>query len=206
MSEAAGSVARHQHVNQLIVVQVPAFDQGGAGAEFEERSSRALHRGLVVHREAGQQCGFVDVRRDQCREWEQMIAQRGFSVGRKQAMPRRRHHDRVDDERRPAVPGNTSSDSADQRSIGQHASLERVRWQVLSEGVELRFHEVRRNWIDGVDAQGILCGECHDDTRAMYAELVKCLEIGLDTGATARIRASYREGDAHARFAPKHHS
>ena len=55
------------------------------------------------------------------------------------------------------------------------------------------------SWIAG-DALGVLRGQRGDDRRAVDAERRKCLQVGLDAGAAAGIRA--RDGDGDRGHAP----
>ena len=60
----------------------------------------------------------------------------------------------------------------------------------------------RRHVVDAGDAAGVLRGQRGDDRRAIDAERRKCLEVGLDAGAAARIRAGDGDGDRGHHRAP----
>ena len=82
----------------------------------------------------------------------------------------------------------------------QHADLHRADIEIGEHRVDLRGDEIGRHVEDGGDFLGVLRGQRGDDGGAIDAERGEGLEIGLDAGAAARIRAGDGDGDrGHAR-------
>src|SRR5213082_4162088 len=63
--------------------------------------------------------------------------------------------------------------------------------------VELAGDECDRDRLPAPDPDRVLGRDGGDHARAEHAELVERLQVGLDTGAAARIGSREREGDFH---------
>ena len=83
----------------------------------------------------------------------------------------------------------------DRPGIGEHADLHRADVKVGEHRVHLRADEVRGHRMDAENARGVLRRKRGDDARAIDAERGKGLEVRLDAGAAARIRAGNGQGD-----------
>ena len=77
----------------------------------------------------------------------------------------------------------------DRRGAREHADLHRVDGEVGKHGVDLRGDEVRRHVVDAGDAQRVLRGQRGDHGGAVDAERREGLEVRLDAGAAAEVRA-----------------
>ncbi len=75
----------------------------------------------------------------------------------------------------------------------QHAELGGVDPDVPGDRVELRADEVRRDQVDAVHTDGVLRGQRREHAHAEGVERGEGLEVGLDAGATAGVRARDRE-------------
>jgi len=196
-AEAANSGWCHQDVSQHRPAEVPSLDEGGAGAEPQQRCTGSFHRRAIVHHAAGQDRGLVQVWGDQRGEREQILSHYLFGLGTEEPGPRGGHHDRIDHERSPAVFPDCARYQPDQRGLGQHAGLERGRRKILRQCGELFGDHVFGDALDGADLPGVLGGQSDDHRRPEDAELLEGLEIRLDAGATAGIRSGNGEGNLH---------
>ena len=71
------SLARHQ----LVAAQVASLEQGRAGAALHQHRRGAAHGGGVLHREAGQEGGLVQVGGGERGQREQFLHQGALRVG-----------------------------------------------------------------------------------------------------------------------------
>src|SRR5690606_4855850 len=77
---------------------------------------------------------------------------------------------------------------ADRFRLAQHPDLDRPDVEVTEHGIHLCAHEVYRDVENTGDALRILGGQCGDDRCTVDAKCGEGLEVGLNAGATARIR------------------
>ena len=77
----------------------------------------------------------------------------------------------------------------------EHPDLDRVDADVGEHRAHLREHDLGgTGWI-AIDADGVLGGDRGDRTRPVHAAARERLQIGLDAGAAAGVRAGDRERD-----------
>src|SRR5207247_1678828 len=117
----------------------------------------------------------------------------------------RRHHHGIEDVVGQPPPGDALRDRFDELRRAEHPRLHGLWGQVVGEGVELLRHQRRGERLPRAHADGVLRRHRRDHARAEDAELVERLEVGLNPGAAARIRA--RNGErglhvGHARAGP----
>ncbi len=196
-AEAANSGWRHQDVGQHRPAEVPSLDEGGAGAEPQQRCTGPFHRRPIVHHAAGQDRGLVQIRGDQRGERNQILSHYLFGLGAEEPGSRGGHHDRIDHERSPAVLPDRARNQPDQRRLGQHAGLERRGGKILRQCGELFGDHVFGDALDRADLPGVLGGQSDDHRRPEDAELLEGFEIRLDPGATTGIRSGNGEGNLH---------
>ena len=147
---------------------------------------------ILAEGNARQRTGLRQVGRDDDSKRKQAPDQHGDRVLAQQARARRRHHHRIDDQRdRPLR--EEVRDGLDGRGREQHARLRRVDSDVAEDGLELSEDDVGRHLVDGRHTGRVLRGQGDDRAHAVAAEMRERLQVGLDSGAAARVRAGDRE-------------
>src|SRR5439155_962208 len=122
LQEAAAVV---EHVDR-IAREVPALHQRGARAPRDQRPRRLAHLPNGRDRAPGQDLCLAQVRRDERREGQEPLAERGDPRGLEQRVAAGRHHHRVDDQVRHRPRAETVNDGVDHRSAVEHAGLRRA--------------------------------------------------------------------------------
>ena len=89
---------------------------------------------------------------------------------------------------------------ADDLRAPQHADLDRRDDEVFQHGLDLRRDDRRRRKMDRPHSSRVLGGQRGDHARAVDAERSEGLEISLNPGAAARIRACNGQGDREPLF------
>src|SRR5262245_20547288 len=84
-------------------------------------------------------------------------------------------------------------DRRDDIAAREHADLDSPNRQIRENRIELSGNKFGRDLVDGGDTFGVLGGERGDHARAVNAERRKSLEVRLNAGAAAGIRA--RDGE-----------
>ncbi len=69
----------------------------------------------------------------------------------------------------------------------QQADLDGGRRQIDAEGVELGGEGLHQHRVDHLHRHRILGGDGRDDRAAMHAEVVQCVQVGLNAGAAAGV-------------------
>src|SRR5581483_9270794 len=106
-----------------------------------------------------------------------------------------RNHNRVEHHILRIVLLETGGNRLDCRGARHHADLHGADLQVGEHSIHLRRDELRRDIGDSADAFGVLRGKRRDDRGAVDSERRERLEIGLDAGSAAGIRARYGDGN-----------
>jgi hypothetical protein len=127
---------------------------------------------------------------------EEQADQRLDRVLLEQPRPGARDHHRIDDERTGMRREHIRHD-LDQRSREQHPRLGRVGAEVVEHRFQLGAHELGRKLVDGVHADGVLGGQRDDRAHPVGARGREGLQVGLDAGASAGVRARDRETSRH---------
>ena len=99
----------------------------------------------------------------------------------------------IDDEVRKGEGACLLGHDVDDRGAAQHAGLHGVRDDVGEDRIDLRGDELRRHLVDANHGYGVLRCERGESRHAVNAESGECLEVGLDAGAAAGVRARNRE-------------
>ena len=172
-----------------------ALDQHGAGAERAQRLAVPLHLRFVgcACGGADERGGFVEVGRDESGQRQQVVAQSGDGVGRKQCVPVLGQHHGVEHDPGRTMPAQRVGHGANDAGIGEHADLHGVDADVVEDGVELRRDEFGVGRMDRAHAMRVLRGQRRDDARAVDAKRRKRLQIGLDAGSAAGVGAGDRK-------------
>ena len=95
-----------------------------------------------------------------------------------------------------AARGTSATVSIDRRAE-EHPGLRRVDADVVEHRLELGADELGRHLVDRRHAAGVLRGQRHDRAHPVAAEARERLQVGLDPGAAARVRAGDREAAGH---------
>ncbi len=112
-----------------------------------------------------------------------------------QALPGRRHHDRIHDEVGQPALGGQIGDDGHVGGGGQHAGLDRGDREVVEDRLDLQTQERRVGRDDPSYLDGVLGGERGDRRAAVDAERRERPQVGLDAGAAPRVGSRDREGD-----------
>ena len=195
-----GSV--RQEVDGVAAREVATLDQHGPGTAAMQRFGSRSHGVLVLgDREVGEARGFRQVRRDDGRQRQQMLAQSLHDVGVTEAIAARRHQDRVEHHRNPGMEGEPRRHDTGDLARRQHADLHGRDVDVGEDGVDLGREERGRGHVDGRDAAGVLGRQRGQGRHAVAAERREGLEVGLDAGAAARVGAcNGKDVGGHGRF------
>ncbi len=148
----------------------------------------AGRRGFEEHRGLRQIGRHHPRARDQFAQPAEHIAAQQFFAGG-------RDDDRIEHDIARLVAVERGGDDVDGRGVGEHADLDRAGIKIGEHGIELRGDEIGRHIVNAEHALGVLRRQRGDDGRAIDAERGKGLQIGLDAGAAARIRAGNGEGN-----------
>ena len=187
--------SRHQHVRDLLAIEVAPFDQRRSRPELEQPVSGARHLLWTGHREAGEEGGLREIRCHQSGQREEAVPDQGLGIALDEPVARRGHHHRIEHVGRPVVARDGAGRGGHQLFRRQHAALDRVRRQVLGQRRELRLHDREGDGLHGAHALCILC--CHRGNHGSPIDPVSLerLEVGLDAGAASGVGARDSEGD-----------
>ncbi len=199
MCEPVHAVACGQHVHHFGRLQMPALHERRRGPHLHQRARGALHLldrpDLVLHQDAR----FVEVRRDQRGEWDQALGDAPLRLGYQQPVAGGGDHHGVEHIVGQVEVRDRVRHRLDQLGGPEHAALDRMRRQVVGNGLDLLHDQLDAERLPAADADGVLRGDRRDDAGAEDAELMEGLEIGLDSRAAAGIGPRDREGDLHGR-------
>ena len=148
---------------------------------------------------AGQHAGLGQVRGDHRRPRQDQGDERHLGVGLEQPRAGLGHHHRVHDDRGPG--GRRSSASATARVVtrrSEHADLDGVDAEVLDDRAHLRDHHRRATRPRRPRPRRVLRGDGRDRGGAVDARSRERLEVGLDAGSAAGVRAGDGQADRHA--------
>jgi hypothetical protein len=164
----------HEHV---------ARPQGG------DPTRRFLHLGLRGHGHVGEDLRLVKVRRHHVGQGEQLGHQGLARVGLEERITGLGDHHRIEDDTPLSVGAQALGHRADDGRRGEHADLHRIGAEVVQHHVDLLGHERGLHVDNAVNAHGVLGGERGDDGHAEHAKGAERLQIRLDAGTAAGVRA-----------------
>ena len=176
-------------VRALAAVEVSPLDQhGGAGLGGEPLALGQCR--LPVARE-----GFVEehrqfrqVGRDQVGEGQEFTQFR-FGGLLQEPVAAGGHHHGVQDHDGGTGLFQPAADGGNHRGVTQHADLDGVDADVIADGLKLGGQEVRRGYVDGPDAMGVLCRQGGNGGHAVAAVGGNALEVRLDPRPSGRVRS-----------------
>lgn len=166
-----------------------ALDEDGFAAEGHKYFSRFSAVWLARDGYAGEDLGFGDVRRDECRQGDELFFIECDGIVLEQFVSAGGDHDRVDDERCASVISKEIRNRIHDGSCPEHACLDGVRCYVVVDGFELGFDQGDRSIHDHADPLRILRCQGADATHAVGAEGGKGLQVCLDTGSAGGVGA-----------------
>jgi len=174
-----------QHVHG-IACKVAAFDQRRLRTGGNQRLGGRIHSSDVARLDAGQQFCFFQIRGDQEGMREQSGRQDLDGVRLKQARAMLADGNRIDNQRA-LEPSGDIAYRFDDLAIAQRSGFHGRRWHVFQDGQDLFSQQIGRDAFDAPHADAVLDGEQSDASLAVDAKLMKSFEVGLDSGAAARI-------------------
>ena len=187
-----------QHVDHLIALEVAALHEDDLRPLADQSETGSLHLLGCTDLLLGENARFVDIGRDQGREWDETANDSALRRDGEQPVAGGRHHHGIEHVVGEAVAGDGVGDRFHQLGCPEHPRFHGLRRKVLGQGIELRRDERGGNGLPGADPAGILRRHRAHDAGAEDAELVEGLEVGLDAGSAAGVRSGDCEGDSHA--------
>ena len=182
-------------IEKVIGVQdvMAAFDKDGLAAKGHEDFGGFSAVGFARDGHAGEDLGFGDVRRDECRKGNEFFFIERDGIVFEQCVSAGGDHDGIDDERRTSVISKEIGNGIHDGSCPEHAGLHSIGRNVVVDGFELGFDHGNRGIRDHADSCRILRGQGADTAHAVGAEGGKGLQVGLDTGTAGGVGA--RDGE-----------
>ena len=188
--------AEVEQVRAVGPLAVAALDQDAAPAVSGELARGGLHVRGRADGAAHKHLGLGEVRRDHVRERHEVLADGADSVVPQQPVAALGDHDGVEDDVARAEARQLGRDRADQLGRVEHPDLHRVRPDVLEDRRDLRGRELRRHRVNPPHSLRVLGRERRDRRHPVAAEGRERLEIGLDAGPAAAVRAGDRQHPA----------
>ncbi len=148
--------------------EVAALQQYRTRAGFEQLRRGAAHVVDRSDRTLEQAFGFGDVRREQVGAGQQMPFQRRHQIRFRQIGAGRGNQHRIENDGNAWMRLQRRGDFAREAGASQHADLDRADVKVLQHRVDLRAQHVRRNIMDGGDAERVLRGDGGDCAETMH--------------------------------------
>lgn len=170
-----------------------ALDEDGFAAEGHEYFGGFSAVRLASDGHAGEDFGFGDVRRDECRQRDEFFFIERDGIVFEQRVSAGGDHDGIDDERGALMISKEIGNRIHDGSCPEHACLDGVRRNVVVDGFELGFDHGNRRIHDHADACRILRGQGAEAAHAVGAEGGEGLQVGLNTGAAGGVGA--RDGE-----------
>lgn len=182
-------------IEKVIGVQdvMAAFDKDGLAAKGHEYFGGFSAIRLARDRHAGEDFGFRDVRRDECRQRDEFFFIERDGIVFEQRVSAGGDHDGIDDERGAQMISKEIGNRIHDGSCPEHACLHSIRRNVVVDGFELGFDHGNRGIRDHADAFRILRGQGTDTAHAVGAEGSKGLQVCLNTGSAGGVGA--RDGE-----------
>ena len=171
---------------------MPARDDDCGGAERVNRLGKRSPLDLLGVGRTREDAGLLQVRRHDRREWEESLHEHGDGVVPQKPRARACNHRRIHDEW-DATRLEELADRLDDRGAEEHAGLRCIDADVVEHGFELGSYELGRHLVNRRHATGVLRGQRDDRTHPVAAETCERLQVSLDPGSAARVRACDRE-------------
>ena len=188
--EAQHALGADQKIDHPRAFQMPALHQDGARAHRQQVPAGLGHAGLVGDGKPGQRLGLGDVRGYHRGQGKQPPHQRLMGRIIEQLVTALGDHHRIDHQRQAGRlflqhPG----DRLDRLEFAQHSGLDGIGADVVEHQGDLLGNEIAGHVDHPEHALGVLGGQGGDGGRRIAAERRHRLDIGLNAGPAARIRA-----------------
>ncbi len=168
-------------------LQMAALDQHGAGAEFTQTAGGEAHQFGTADRQSGQGFQLGAVGGDERQTWQQLLAHRLQHIGLRHRGAGAGNGHRIVDHK-----GGLDG----RQSAGQHLHMEPGRQQadldgggrqIDAKGVDLGGEGLHQHGVDHLHRHRVLGGNGGDDRAAVHAEVVQCVQVGLNAGTAAGV-------------------
>ena len=180
----------HQHVRYSLPGKVPSLDQYRPAAEGKQDLPGSAHLGGVADRSTAQNFSFRQIRGEYFGAGDQQLLQPIERDGIDQPCAALGDHDGIDDERDAGGAfAQRGGNRLDDQQIVQHACLDCIGPDVVEHDLDLLANKIGRDRQNAEDALGVLRSQRGDRRRRIGIEHRHGLDVGLDTGAAAGIRA-----------------
>ena len=179
------------------VGEVTALDERGARAEPDDRAAGALHLFRRADRIADQNLRLVQIRRHECGERNELPLDERLGVSVEEPVAGCRNHDGIEHVVRDPMNRDAIRDDLHDLGRAEHPALRRGGRQITGQRVDLASDEGGGERLPRLDADGVLGGDGGYRRGSKDAELMKRLEVGLQSRGAARVGTGYRERDSH---------
>ena len=188
------AVDRNRNVVLAVVEPVhglgpmPAGDDHGGGTQRVDLLGELLTIRVVGVGHTGKRAGFVQVRRHHRREREQPADENLDGIVLQELGTGGRHHHGVND-KRDTMTGEKVRDGLDDPAREEHPGLRCIHADVVEHDLELVKDELRWGLVHGAHLDRGLSRQRDDRAHAVTTEGCEGLEVGLNAGTAAGIRA-----------------
>ena len=178
-------------IQQVVVSgfrQVSPLQEYGPGTLLADHRRCLLHVFPAVDGKTRQGFPFLHVGGDQGGQGQQLFLEilPGFFF--QEITAGGGHHHRIHHQNRGCILLHFFGDGTDQGGIGHHPHLDPVHPDILEHRIDLGFHHLRIDVLDGRHSGGVLGRHSGDHAHAVAAMGGKSLQVCLDAGAAGRIR------------------
>ena len=167
--------------------QMAALDQHGAGAEFAQPPGGEAHQHRAGRGNAGQGFQFGAVGGDERQTWQQLLAHRLQHIGLRHRGAGAGDGHRVVDHEGSLDGSQSAGQHLNVKPGRQQADLDGGRWQIDAEGVDLGGEGLHQHGVDHLHRHRVLGCDGGDDRAAVHAEVVQCVQVGLNAGTAAGV-------------------
>ncbi len=179
-----------QDVNRFGGLQGTSGDQRRTRSHVDEVARRLAHRGRVGDLLAPEQdFGLAQVRGHQHCQRKHVLAHRGHRAGRQQQIAAGRDHHGIDDQIGNRPLARALRHRVDDLRAREHSGFRGGDGKIVHHRVDLRRDKSRFEIHHRPHANRVLRGKRGYRAGAKYAERGESLEVGLNPGATGRVRA-----------------
>jgi len=175
-----------EHVDRR-AAKVTAFDDNGAGTITHQPARGVAGICYRLDVEAGQGLDLRKIRGDQVSERDEALSQCHQSFVVEQSCPRGRGHDCVEHDGAEGMPHNCSCDCHRDGRCRQHPNLGGRNPEVRHDRVDLCDYDIHRYRQDRLNTQRVLRGHSGNGAEPVDLMCGERFQVGLDTGAGARI-------------------
>lgn len=180
-----------EDIDQFVLSQVTSLEQNRTMALVGELSGSIGQLCLMLETDATQQdLGFGNIGSNDTSTREQIGRESSNGIFGNEPMARSGNHDRIDNYIADCILIEQRADTANHLGRMQHADLDGIGSYIREDCIDLLLDDIDRNRVDSSYAKGILDGNGRDGRGSIAAVGRYGLDIGLDTGTTARITAS----------------